>query len=104
MTHEQAERLGRRALDAGFEPDRSKCGCCGQHGPCWRFVASHWPDFRDAATEGILAGQGRALWRNDWLSPVWMGQRWILPDGFGESLGKGPTRAHCWVDALEAAP
>lgn len=116
MTREQAEALGKRAMRAGWEWRDGAAFWASAYqrrdrildAASWvsaGFGADEvWPDVRDAATEGILAGQVRERWRNDWLSPVWMGRQWTLPDGFGGSLGKGPTRVHCWIAALEAAP
>ena len=69
MTREQAEVLGKRALAAGFDP--SSCCHFYPNDKQW------WPDFRDAATRGILLEQVREAWSDPSLSA----EAWRTCDG-----------------------
>ncbi len=109
MTREQAEALGRRALAAGWvwswgamyhEPDD-----WGRweppYGPSDKYHPDTWPDFRDAATCGILLEQVREAWGGIHCEP-------LHPSGWRALAGRGfvpgDTEPEALVAALEAAP
>lgn len=119
MTREEAEEFGRRALAAGFEwSDGGACTCCvGRHSrttPRWKRPPCP-PDFRDAATLGILVAQVRERYgdpglhvtcgldgdgREEWV--VWA----VVDDytGARDGIVAEPTELEALVAALEAAP
>lgn len=132
MTKEQAEALGKRALAAGWlrtegalyqrplgilQPLRIAFGIIGTYpNKLPRVPKGSWPDFRDAATLGILVAMVGALLDNDRLVEVCTVRvrktrpsavRWAIADGtvrrIRYSQGWHDDRAHAWVATLEAA-
>lgn len=120
MTDEQAITLGKRALAAGL-PLRIPGGCGrGDDGVLWiPSDAADWnaggagvpvPDFRDAASCGVLEGEGRARFGES-THVQWDGEGWRLATvaedrGRLSALRMGapvPSRAEAWVAALEAS-
>jgi hypothetical protein len=65
------------------------------------------PDFRDAATRGVLLQQVRERWNDPWLCVAWTGVIWICVDRHGIGLVP-PCRADsetaALLAAMEAAP
>ncbi len=117
MTYEQAKALGRRALAAGFplEPIDHALYLDSLQGEEFTFRGVHTlpctyvptPDFRDAATLGILEAQALQRLDNEclYVRPSYWGSSWDIYDRDDlEHEGNGEHRAYAWVAALEAAP
>lgn len=70
-------------------------------------IARALPDFRDAATRGVLLQQVRERWDDPWLCVAWTGVVWICVDRHGIGLVppcRADTETAALVAALEAAP
>lgn len=126
MTRDEAEALGRRALAAGFDAASTAvlCGACLYRACCLgcRVRKRYWPDFRDAATRGILLEQVREAYGNDRLTVFWVPEEqrgplaldpWSCekpdddqtdPPGRWNPLGGGSTETEALIAAWEAKP
>jgi hypothetical protein len=105
MTNEEAEALGRRALAAGFDPERAARGL---ESLCWCYGPPFIPDFRDPATLGVLVGQSREeagdrtlcshakLYRD---GKIW----WFVSGENGLETTLYTIEAEAWVAVLEAS-
>jgi hypothetical protein len=66
------------------------------------------PDFRDAATRGVLLQQVRERWDDAYMTPCWTGANvygWIVRDRDGKMLVWGhDSETAALVAAMEAAP
>jgi hypothetical protein len=110
--------LSRRAVAAGWKWDE---GCCETTGVLPR-VGEHYqesshiadaadyrrgqslPDFRDAATRGVMLQQVRERWDAPTICTDCDGLRWSVVRVDGTVLAYGDSETAALVAALEAAP
>jgi len=124
MNYEQAEALGRRALAAGWVWSGVEWSSHEDATASWRHGAAavlriwppapwpdddDWevekvPDFRDAATRGILLELVRERRKNRHLYVAPEGDHWVVWDGFGECDGEPePSEPEALIAVLESA-